>query len=46
MQDRELFALALGLTKPWYVSSVEFEPSFPLTISWSALERVTTASPT
>ena len=26
MQDRDLFALALGLSKPWYVSSVEFEP--------------------
>jgi transposase len=26
MQDRDLFALALGLGKPWYVSSVEFEP--------------------
>ena len=26
MQDRDLFALALGLSKPWFVSSVEFEP--------------------
>lgn len=26
MQDRDLFALALGLSKPWYVSSVEFDP--------------------
>jgi transposase len=26
MQDRDLFALALGLGKPWFVSSVEFEP--------------------
>lgn len=26
MHDRELFALALGLSEPWYVSSVEFEP--------------------
>lgn len=26
MQDRDLFALALGVSKPWYVSLVEFEP--------------------
>jgi transposase len=26
MQDRDLFALALGLSKPWYVSEVEFDP--------------------
>ena len=26
MQDRDLFGLALGLGKPWFVSSVEFEP--------------------
>ena len=26
MQDRNLFALALGLSEPWYVSSVEFDP--------------------
>jgi len=26
MQDRDLFALALGLSKPWYVAGVEFEP--------------------
>lgn len=26
MQDKDLFALALGLNKPWYVSGVEFEP--------------------
>lgn len=26
MQDRDLFALALGLEKPWVVKSVEFEP--------------------
>lgn len=26
MQDKDLFALALGLTKPWYVSGVEFRP--------------------
>jgi transposase len=26
MQDRDLFALALGLNKPWYVRSVAFEP--------------------
>ena len=26
MQDKDLFGLALGLSKPWFVSSVEFEP--------------------
>jgi len=26
MQDKDLFALALGLSKPWYVSGVDFEP--------------------
>lgn len=26
MQDKDLFGLALGLEKPWYVSSVVFEP--------------------
>lgn len=26
MQDRDLFALALGLEKPWYVSAVQLEP--------------------
>ena len=25
MNDRDLFALALGLTKPWFVSSVELD---------------------
>jgi len=26
MQDKDLFALALGLSKPWFVAGVEFEP--------------------
>ena len=26
MQDKDLFGLALGLSTPWFVSSVEFEP--------------------